>query len=205
MMPSRAVTVTATFAPKGGDKPCDGGTDCPSRAFTDLNVEAWYHASVDCVLRNGLMCGYGNGLFRPNDNLSRAQLAQILYSQAGRPAVTGTSPFTDVADSVWYADAITWAAANGIVSGYGNGLFGPEDKITREQMAAVLWRYAGSPASTGTLNSFIDANKVDAWAKDALRWAVENKIVNGRGNGVLDPKGKATRAEAAAVLMRYCD
>ena len=213
-MPGGAITVKASFAPlpDGAGQPydgagqfCDGGADCPSHGFADLNTDAWYHEAVDYVLRNSLMGGYDSSLFGPNDNLSRAQLAQILYNHAGRPAITGTNHFTDVANGAWYTDAITWAAEKGVVSGYGNGMFGPDDSITREQLATILWRYAGSPASTGNLDSFTDANDVDTWAVDALRWAEENKIISGKGDGILDPVGKATRAEVAAMLMRYCE
>ena len=183
-------------------QPCDGGADCPSRGFTDLDiVGTWYHEAVDYVLRNGLMTGYSNGAFGPDDHLSRAQLAQILYNRAGKPAVTGGSGFIDVPDGKWYAPAVAWAAANGIVSGYGSGLFGPDDNITREQLAVMLWRYAGSPAATDKELRFADADRANGYALEALRWAVENGILNGYGDGRLDPKGLATRAQAAQMLM----
>ena len=207
-MPSRAVTVKATFAPLPGDteKPCDGGVDCPSRAFTDLGgVGTWYHEAVDYALRNKLMGGYGNGLFGPNNNLTRAQLAQILYNREGRPAVTGSSPFTDVANGAWYSDAITWAAANGIVGGYGGGLFGPNDNITREQLAAILWRYSRSPAATNKELHFNDADEISGYALDAIRWAVEHGILNGFGDGRLGPRGLATRAQVAQMLKNFIE
>ena len=202
-MPSRAVTVKATFAPLPDDteKPCDGGADCPSHGFTDLGtVGTWYHEAVDYVLRNDLMGGYGNGLFGPNDTLTRAQFAQILYNKEGRPAVTGGGIFTDVAPGAWCAPAITWAAERGIVGGYGNGMFGPNDNITREQLAVMLWRYAGSPAATNKELHFNDADEASGYALEALRWAVENGVMSGKGGGSLDPKGLATRAEAAQML-----
>ena len=202
-MPSRAVTVKATFAPLPDDteKPCDGGVDCPSHGFTDLGtVGTWYHEAVDYVLRNDLMGGYGNGLFGPNDTLTRAQFAQILYNKEGRPAVTGGGIFTDVAPGAWCAPAITWAAERGIVGGYGNGMFGPNDNITREQLAVMLWRYAGSPAATNKELHFNDADEASGYALEALRWAVENGVMSGKGGGSLDPKGLATRAEAAQML-----
>ena len=182
-------------------QPCDGGADCPSRGFTDLDiVGTWYHEAVDYVLRNGLMSGYGNGLFGPDDTLTRAQFAQILYNRAGKPAVTGGSGFTDVPDGKWYAPAVAWAAANGIVGGYGSGLFGPDDNITREQLAVMLWRYAGSPAATERELRFTDADKAGGYALEALGWAVENGVLNGYGDGRLDPGGLATRAQAAQML-----
>ena len=207
-MPGRAVTVKTTFAPIPDDveQPCDGGENCPSRDFNDLGtVGTWYHEAVDYVLRNGLMGGYGGGLFGPDDNLSRAQFAQILYNKEGKPAVTGGSVFTDVTDGQWCAPAVTWAAAQGIVGGYGNGKFGPDDNITREQLAVMLWRYAGSPAATDKELHFTDSDQAGKWALEALRWAVEQGMINGKGNGVLDPAGKATRAEIAAMLMRYLE
>lgn len=207
-MPNRAVTIKATFSPLPGDvtKPCDGGADCPSRAFTDLGgVGTWYHEAVDYALRNNLMGGYGNGLFGPNNNLTRAQLAQILYNREGRPAVTGSSPFTDVANDAWCSDAITWAAANGIVSGYGGGKFGPNDNITREQLATILWRYSKSPAATNKELHFNDADEISGYALDAIRWAVEHGILNGFGDGRLGPKGLATRAQVAQMLKNFIE
>jgi len=202
-MPSMAVTIKATFSPLPGDvtKPCDGGADCPSRAFTDLGgVGTWYHEAVDYALRNDLMGGYGNGLFGPNNYLTRAQLAQILYNREGRPAVSGSSSFTDVAKDAWYSDAITWASANGFVSGYGGGKFGPDDNITREQLATILWRYSESPAATNKELNFNDADEISGYALDAILWAVEHGILNGFGDGRLGPTGLATRAQVAQVL-----
>ena len=207
-MPSRAVTVKATFTLLLDDtqKPCDGGADCPSRSFTDLrSVGTWYHEAVDYVLRNGLMGGYGNGLFGPDNHLSRAQLAQILYNREGKPAVTGGSAFTDVAPSAWYATAITWAAECGIVGGYGNGMFGPNDNITREQLAVMLWRYSGSPVATNKELHFNDESEISGYALEALRWAVENGILNGYGDGRLGPQRQATRAQVAQMLKNYLE
>ena len=201
-----AVTVKAAFAPLPDDteKPCDGGADCPSHGFTDLGtVGTWYHEAVDYVLRNNLMGGYGNGLFGPNDTLTRAQFAQILFNKEGRPAVTGGGIFTDVAPGAWCAPAVTWAAERGIVSGYGSGRFGPDGSITREQLAVMLWRYAGSPAAAEKELRFTDADKAGGYALEALRWAVENGVMGGYGNGQLAPQGLATRAQAAQMLMNF--
>ena len=206
MMPSRAVTVKASFVPLPDDtqKPCDGGVDCPSRGFSDLgSVGTWYHEAVDYVLRNGLMGGYGNGLFGPNDNLSRAQFAQILFNREGRPVVNYLLQYSDVANGAWYTEAIRWATSQGIVGGYGNGMFGPNDNITREQLAVMLWRYAGSPAATDKELHFTDADQASGFALEALRWAVENGIINGYGDGLLGPQGQATRAQVAQMLMNF--
>lgn len=180
-----------------------GCVDCPSRAFTDLGgVGTWYHEAVDYALRNGLMDGYGGGLFGPDDDLSRAQLTQILYNKEGKPAVRDKSVFVDVASGVWFTPAVTWASMRDIVVGYGNGLFGPDDPITREQLAAMLWRYAGRPASAEKNLDFADTEEISDYALEAVAWAVEQGIMQGSGNGILDPRGNATRAEVATMLMR---
>lgn len=207
-MPSRAVTVKATFVPlpDGGDKPCDGGADCPSRGFTDLGpVGTWYHEAVDYVLCNGLMGGYSSTMFGPNDNLTRAQFAQILFNKEGRPVVNYLLQYSDVAAGAWYTEAIRWATSQGIVGGYGNGKFGPNDNITREQLAVMLWRYAGSPAATNKELHFADVDKISNYALEALRWAVENGIINGYGDGRLGPDGLATRAQVAQMLKNYIE
>lgn len=198
-MPGSSVTVKTTFVSQS----CDGGVNCPSRAFSDLDTSKWYHEAVDYVLQNGLMIGYDSGLFGPNDPISRAQFTQILYNKEGKPAVTGGSTFTDVVPSAWYAPAVTWAATQNVVAGYGNGRFGPNDPITREQLAVMLWQYAGSTAATEKELHFTDIDEVSGWALESLRWAVEQGIMQGKGNGILDPRGKATRAEVASMIMKY--
>ncbi len=208
VMPYGAVSVAAVFAPLPDDtqKPCNGGETCPSGNFIDLgNVGVWYHEAVDYVLRNELMVGYGGGLFGPNNALSRAQLAQILYNQEGKPAITGSCSFSDVTSGAWYANAITWAAAKNIVNGYGDERFGVNDNITREQLAVMLWRYAGSPAATDKSLPFTDVSEAGKWALDGLHWAVENGILSGYGDGRLGPKGLATRAQVAQVLTNFLD
>lgn len=194
-MPSGPATVRAAFAALE-----EGERNCPSRAFSDLDTGAWYHEAVDYVLSEGLMNGYSNGTFRPNSVLTRAQFAQILYNREGRPAVTGGGGFTDVPSGAWCADAVAWAAERGLVGGYGNGRFGPDNSITREQLAVMLWRYAGSPAASGEELRFTDADRAGGYALEALRWAVETGVMSGRGGGILDPKGPATRAQAAQIL-----
>ena len=207
-MPGRAVTVKASFAPlpdENQEKPCDGGAGCPSGAYADLDTGTWYHEAVDYAIRKGLLTGYGNGTFNPNGNLSRAQLAQILYNMEGRPRVKAGSGFVDVAPDSWYAGAVTWAAAQGIVGGYGNGRFGPNDSITREQLAVMLWRYNKEPAATDRELHFSDADRARGYALEALRWAAENGVISGKGGGVLDPSGTATRAETAQMLKNFLE
>ncbi len=184
---------------------CDGGSDCPSRQFVDIDTNAWYHLAVDYAVTKGLMNGVGGSSFAPNANLSRAMLAQILYNQEGTPAVSSTADFTDVAEGMWYTNAIAWASANRIVSGYGDGQFGPNDNITREQLAVMLYRYAGSPSANGSVSSFVDADDISEYAVDAMVWAVSNEIMKGKGANNLDPSGLATRAEVAQMLKNYLD
>ena len=197
-MPGGAVTVRAAFTALEEE-------NCPSRAFPDLDTGAWYHEAVDYVLSEGLMNGYADGTFRPNSALTRAQFVQILYNQAGRPAVTGRAPFTDVAPDAWCAPAVAWAAERGIAGGYGGGRFGPDEPVTREQLAVMLWRYAGSPAAAGQELDFSDADRAGGYAQEALRWAVEKGVMNGKTGGVLDPKGLATRAQAAQMLRNFME
>lgn len=184
---------------------CTGGSNCPSFKFADVDTNAWYHLAVDFVITNGLMNGISGSEFAPNANLSRAMLAQILYNKEGTPSVSGTADFTDVPEGMWYTNAVAWASANGIVSGYGNGQFGPNDNITREQLAVMLYRYAGSPSASGSVNSFVDSAEISDYAVNAMVWATSNGIMSGKGANNLDPKGLATRAEVAQMLKSYLD
>ena len=201
---SKSHTIKVTFRESStGYKACLKNEICPIWPYTDASTTAWYHNGVHYCIENELMSGYGSNRFGPNDTLTRGMLVQILYNKADRPAVSGDSPFDDMAPNAWYIDAMKWAAANGIVEGYGNDRFGPDDPITREQLAVMLWRYADSPAISEALNNFVDKGKASEYALNALRWAVKNGIMYGKNNGVLDPRGNATRAEVAAMLQRY--
>ena len=199
-MPSSKVTVKATFA---DNSVCNGGDGCPGAKFHDVDVTLWYHEALDYVINNKLMNGYGNNYFGPNDCLTRGMMMQILYNLNDRPAVSGDMPFTDVSEDKYYADAIKWAESTGLVFGCGGGLFGPDDDITREQLAVILWRYAGSPTATQKELNFDDVGESSKWAMDALLWANENGVMNGNGNGILNPKGTATRAHVAQMLMNF--
>ena len=159
--------------------------------FIDVDEDAWYADAVRYVYEHDLMAGYGGDLFGPNDELSRAQFCQIIYNMEDQPTVTGSSAFTDVADGAWYANAVTWAAENGIVGGYGGGLFGPEDNITREQFAAILYRYAqakgyGTTASFD-LSAYGDVSDVSAWAISAMQWACGTGVIMGVTESTLLP------------------
>lgn len=166
-------------------------------AFSDLDPNAWYYWDIDFVLADDIMRGISDTQFAPNMNLSRAMLVQILYNIEGQPAHSGSSSFSDVNEGQWFYDAVTWAAENGIVNGYGDGCFGPDDKITREQLVTIFWRYVGAPEQEGAEVDFLDAAEIDAYAVKAVVWAKENGIFNGVGDGLFDPNGFATRAQAA--------
>ena len=204
-MPGRAVTVKAVFASLsgGGEWDCDGGENCPSRNFPDLDTSAWYHEATDYVLKNGLMRGYGDGTFGPGRPLTRAQFVQILYNRAGAPAVSGGSGFSDVDSGAWYANAVIWAEQSGVAAGYSDGTFRPNNQVTRQQLAVMLWRCAGSPAATSRELRFADAGEAGAYALEALRWAAEKGVINGYGDGRLKPKERTTRVQAAQMLMNF--
>ena len=171
--------------------------------FKDLPANAWYKESVGYALANGLMNGTGDGIFQPDGALTRAMLVTILYRSAGEPSVDGLkNPFQDVADGQWYTKAVVWAADKGIVNGTSETTFDPDANITREQIAAILHRYAGKPETKGDLASFPDAATVSDYAKTAMAWTVEKGIIGG-SDGKLDPRSNATRAQVAAILMRY--
>ena len=179
--------------------------------FTDLAAGAWYEDAVAYVYRHDLMSGFSEDTFGPNAALSRAQLCQILYNMEGRPAVTGGGSFSDLADGAWYTDAVTWAASQGIVDGYGGGLFGPDDNITREQLASILYRCAqarGDDVSVGedtNILSYSDAADVAEYAISAMQWACGAGVITGISESALAPRGEATRAQTAAMLMRFCE
>ena len=178
--------------------------NCPCDDYNDLSSEQWYHAGVDYALENGLMNGVGGGRFDPDGSLTRAMLVTILYRSENTPDVSGESnPFADVPDGQWYTDAVIWAAKEGIVNGTSKTTFAPNDSITREQIATILCRYAGSPKVSGDFASFSDASSVSAYAYDAMRWAVQSGIINGT-DGKLAPQDNATRAQIATILMRFC-
>ena len=172
-------------------------------AFKDVDVGAWYMLSLEYALEHDLMRGVSTQEFAPGDSATRGMTATALYRLEGEPAVTGESGFEDAAPGLWYTDAITWAAGRKILQGQGNGLCGPMDPVTREQMAVLLWRYADEPESTTDLSQFPDAGKVSSWADTAVRWAVETGILKGKEDGSLAPGGTASRAEIATILMRF--
>ena len=177
--------------------------------FADVSSSDWFYNDVRYVYEKGIMDGTGADRFSPNAPLTRAMIVTILSRMAGSPSVSGSSDFTDVAAGKWFAKAVAWAAANGIVNGYGSGLFGPNDPVTREQLAAILYRYAvygGMTAVTleENLGSFADTAQLSAYAIQAMNWAVGQGLINGSGSNLV-PKAQATRAQVAAIIHRYLE
>ncbi|MBE6927317.1 MAG: hypothetical protein E7467_02305 [Ruminococcaceae bacterium] len=177
----------------------------PTSPFADVISSEWYFDAVCFAVHHGLMNGMGENRLIPNGNMTRAMLVTVLWRYVGSPD-EGELTFTDVPSNEWYAEAVAWAAHNGIVGGVGNNKFDPNGNITREQIAAILYRYAGSNGIDTTkradLSAFPDANRVSAYANDAIGWAVAEGLING-SDGKLQPLGNATRAQVAAILMRF--
>lgn len=199
-MPASKVTVEASFA-KTSSSPVD--------SFLDVNTGAWYYDAVKYAVENGLMSGTGTYTFEPNTTLSRGMIAQMLYALEGKPSVSSASNFTDVSSSDWYDKAASWAQSKGIITGYEDGRFGPNDPLTREQLALILYNYAKSEGhSTSTkadLSKFADDTSTSPWAQQAMSWAVGEGLLSGRGVNMLYPTGTATRAEVAQIMMNFCE
>ena len=176
--------------------------------YNDLRENEWYSGGVQYVLQKGWMSGVGEGSFAPDVTMSRAMLVTVLYRAAGQPETAGTTGFTDLEDGSWYADAVRWAAANGIAAGYSADRFGPGGAITREQLAVMLWRWAQkqgriTEAEPASLDAYTDGAEISPWAAEALAWAVGAGILQGTGDGQLSPQAPATRAQTAVMLQRY--
>lgn len=196
-MPGSAVTVTGSFKAE---------TPAPvALPFSDVKSGNWFYDAVKYAYEQGLMTGTSATTFAPNGTMNRAMIVTVLYRLEKSPAVTGASKFTDVPAGQWYSDAVAWAAANKIVNGYDETTFGPMNAVTREQMAAILFRYEQVKGLENVtleenLNRFPDQNKISAYAIPALQWAVGQKIINGNADGTLDPTGTATRAQVAQIF-----
>jgi hypothetical protein len=176
--------------------------------FTDVSESDWFYSDVEFVYIKGLFHGTSKTTFSPKEPMTRAMLVTVLWQQSGAPAVSGNT-FTDVATDAYYYNAVNWAVQNGITYGISNDLFGPDMEITREQMAAFLWRYAKftnvdvSVGEDTNILSFEDAFEISEYAISAMQWTCGEEIIVGRPGGILDPKGGATRAEVAAMLHRF--
>lgn len=194
--PSGKVTIEVTYKKSGteGQLP-----------FTDVSAQDWFYAGVQFAYEKGLMDGTNATTFQPNMTTTRAMISTIIWRMEGQPTANGTSKYPDVAASQWYTNAIIWGTENGVVKGYGDGTFGPNDLITREQLSAILHRYATfkgyDVSATDALTQFIDSPT--PWAVDDVRWAVGAGLISGKGANLLDPTGSATRAETATMLMRF--
>ena len=190
---------------------CDGGNGCPSKAYVDVPDESnWAHVGIDFVLKAGLFYGTSETTFDPDATMTRAMLVTVLYRLEGKPETNAENPFKDIADGMWYTDAVVWAAENGIVLGVEENIFDPDGKITREQMATILYRYTkfkGLPLNDGDYaEEYPDIDKVSPYAEEAMRWANAEGLINGMRDGetvTLAPQGDATRAQVATIFMRY--
>ena len=201
-MPASAVKVGVSYVK---------ATETPSETkFNDVSANDWFASAVDYVTGKGMMNGTADNTFSPKANTTRGMIVTVLYRLENQPSTSAAS-FTDVASGAYYANAVAWANANGIVSGYGSGKFGPNDKVTREQLAAILYRYAQykkydvSVGEDTNILSYDDAQSISSYAIPAIQWACGAGVVTGKSGSKLDPKGNATRAEVAAMLMRFCE
>ena len=197
-------TIEATFQ-KSMD---EGDTPLADLPYTDVNADAWYAEAVSYAVEQGLMTGTSSTTFAPEATLTRAMMAQIFYNLEGKPSLDNEIlgyPYADVDADAWYTDAVYWARLKGLVSGYSEDKFGPNDPITREQLASILCRYAAykdeDVSAKADLSAFSDASAASAWAVDSLKWAVSEGILSGKSGSLLDPTGTATRAEVAQMLM----
>jgi len=176
--------------------------------FNDVSNKQWYHAPIKYVYEKGYISGLNAYTYGPNVNLSRCMLVTILWRISGNPAAKGNVSFPDIKESDWYYTPVIWAAENGIVNGYGNGKFGPNDNISREQLATMLRNYAifrgkDKSYSEDSISTFQDSKKVADWAMPGVAWAIKNQIIGGKNNGtIIDPQGNATRAEVATMIMK---
>ena len=193
-MPDQEVTVSAIFA-----------YDYPDMPFIDVNPNSWYYSAIEFVYNKGIMNGVTASSFSPDGTITRGMIVTMLWRMAGEPSAVAAG-FADVAADSYYAKAIAWAAKNGIIEGYSASSFGPNDAITREQLATVLYRYAkylGYTTTGSSLSGYYDASRVSSWAKDAMGWAVKNGVVTGLSSTWLNPNGTASRAEAAQMFMNF--
>jgi len=175
--------------------------------YVDVQENDWFYNAVRFVTEQQLMNGTRADMFSPNSTMTRAMLVTVLYRLEGRPAVSGTSPFTDVRSGEWYTEAVNWVQENNIVNGYTNGEFGVNDSVTREQTVAILYRYSRYKgydiSKSADLSGYADGNQISDWALDPMKWAVAEGIIEGRTATTLVPQGISTRAEIATVLQRY--
>lgn len=174
-------------------------------AFSDVNENDWYCRDVEYVFQNGYMSGASDEMFAPNDPVTRGTVVTVLYRLEGAPEINGPVSFPDVAAGEWYSDAAAWAGSVGVAAGYDNGAFGPNDIVTREQLAVFLWRYARykeMEIADGVVGGFNDAGRISSWALEGMKHAVGAGLISGKDGGLLDPPGVSSRAELAVILHR---
>ena len=200
-------TATSGGGGGGGGTPVTGPT--VTDIFADVPADAWYAEAVKYVYDNGLMAGVGDGEFAPNAVTTRAMVVTVLYRIEGNPSVSGNGGFADVPSGQWYTEVVAWAEAHGIVYGHTDTKFAPNDAMTREQMAAVMFRYAlvlrVASATSADLSGYTDAGKVSPWAEEAMEWANAEGVINGTSTTTLSPTSSTIRAQLAQILMNYCE
>lgn len=205
LLPPAGALAESVAVPVGTTK--DAGSKVPILSFEDVASDAWYYDAVQYTLQNGLMAGMSGKKFEPDATMPRAMLATVLYRLDGSKKTDNPVKFTDIDASAWYYDAVEWAAANGIATGYGDSIFGADDNTTRQQMAVMFQRYAKYKGRntdiTADLSAYTDASAVADWARDEISWAISEGLITGTDSSTLSPGDPATRAQAAAVLMRY--
>ncbi len=196
---NRIASAAVTFAPG-------------SVGFQDVLPASWYYEAVKYVAAAGLMKGTGSNTFEPDKSMTRAMFVTVLYRLAGEPSVSEGAAFTDVVPDSWYEDAVVWGSKNGVVKGVGGEKFDPVTPVSREQMAAFLYRYAdhaglepGTDGAGGSISGYQDSGKVSDWALEVMIWSVEKGLIVGMGNNKLEPQGTATRAQVATIVMRYLE
>ena len=206
-------SIPLSYTPKAEENPdyrdCPKDFSCVMAAYSDLDRRSWYHDGVHFALENGVMNGVGDGQFNPNGPTSRAMIVTMLWRLEGEPVVSDTMRFADVPSDTWYTEAVRWAASEHIVDGYSTERFAPNDNVSREQLATILWRYAKykgmDHSTTGKVNLgiYLDEEHVSSWAYEGMQWAVNTGLITGVGNDKLSPETDASRAQVATMLMRY--
>lgn len=213
---SKDMTIYAGWEKVDSVKNCPRDHTCPMYGYIDLDMTTWYHDGVHFCIENGLMGSTSTSdlIFEPNMTTTRAMIVTILWRLEGEPVVSYPMSFEDVADNMWYTESIRWAQSTGIVEGYSEASFGPNDIITREQLATIMWRYAknkGYDVSSGdniSILAYGDASDISEWALTAIQWACDSGLIQGIADGAalnLAPQGNATRAQVATILYRFCE
>ncbi|WP_420850850.1 S-layer homology domain-containing protein [Paenibacillus aceris] len=211
IMPVGGAKVEPTFIKEKEVKDVDNeipGTSDSINKFIDVKEDDWFYKGIKFMSEKGLMIGTSENSFSPNQNTSRAVIVTILYRLEGNPSALESS-FTDVNTDTWYSDAVAWASSSNVISGYGNGLFGPNEDITREQLCTILYNYAKHKgydiSSAKKVDAFTDGNKVSSWAKEPMEWAIGSGLISGYGNNILAPTDTATRAQLSIIIQRFIE